>query len=123
MIVNIETTKKNLRHLLERDANRSQFKISKGLKEDFIEACKKFGITKYSIVLEDLIEQVNENYFSKGKSITVELEKLNDRQATSINCDAETWKAFDEGCGKNKLVMADVLEALMTDFIFQIRKK
>lgn len=123
MIVNVETTKKNLRHLLEREACRSQFKISKELKEDFIEACKKFGIGKYSVVLEDLIEQVNENYFSKGKALTVEVEKLSDRQATSINCDAETWKAFDVGCEKNKLAMADVLEALMTDFIFQVRKK
>lgn len=123
MLIDADTTQKNLKAILERQEELTPLNVSKGLRDKFKEACELEGFKKFAIVLEDLIGQVNESYFEAEKKLKIELEGFDDRAVTSMNCEAKTWKAFKEGCSKNHLKVGDVIESIMSDYIFQVEKK
>ena len=123
MLIDANTTRKNLRPLLEREKTSCSFGTSRGLRQNFKAACKYEGFGKYTNVLEDLIGQVNDAYFKKSKKLKIEIEGFNDRAVSSISCDLPTLQTFKEGCNKNCLKMAHVLESMMQSYVFQIEKR
>ena len=123
MIVDIKTTREHLKSLLEREEVTPSLSFSKERKENFKAACELEGIKKFSIVLEDLIGQVNQSFFDSGKKLKIELEGFNDRAVTSIGCESKTWQTFKDGCSKNHLKISDVLESIMGDYIVQVERE
>ncbi len=122
MLVNVETTRKNLKAILEREEVNPSVGISKERRENFKAACDLEGINKISTVLEDLIDQVIESYFETDKKLKIEVEGFDDRKVTSICCDSKKWEAFKSGCKKNHLSFSEVIEAMMGEFIGQVEK-
>lgn len=122
MLIDADTTRKNLKAILERQEEITPINVSKGLREKFKEACEYEGFKKFSTVLEDLIGQVNESYFETEKKLKIEIEGFDDRATTSISCESKTWKSFKEGCTKNRLKVGDVIESIMSDYIGQVEK-
>lgn len=122
MLIDLDTTRKNLKALLEREEVNPAVSVSKERRENFKAACDLEGINKVSTVLEDLIDQVIESYFETDKKLKIEIEGFNDRKVTSICCDSKKWEAFKGGCKKNNFSFSDVIEALMGEFIAQVEK-
>ncbi|PIP92594.1 MAG: hypothetical protein COW78_19620 [Bdellovibrio sp. CG22_combo_CG10-13_8_21_14_all_39_27] len=96
--------------------------VSKERRANFKAACDLEGFKKISIVLEDLIGQLNETYFKASGKLKIEVEGFNDRAVSSISCEVTTWQTFKEVCNKNHLKIADVIEAVMGDYVTQIEK-
>lgn len=122
MLINADTTRKNLKALLEREEATPSISLSKERRENFKAACDLEGFKKISIVLEDLIDQVNDAYFKASDKLKIEVEGFNDRAVTSISCEASKWQTFKEVCTKNHLKIGDVIEALMGEYVAQIEK-
>lgn len=122
MLIDLETTRKNLKALLEREEVNPSVSISKERKENFKAACDYEGFKKTSTVFEDLIGQLNEVYFKTDKKLKIELEGFDDRAVTSISCESKAWENFKEGCSKNRLKISDVIEAVMGDYVAQVEK-
>lgn len=122
MLIDADTTRKNLKAILERQEEITPINVSKGLKDKFKEATELEGFKKFSIVLEDLIGQVNESYFETEKKLKIELEGFDDRATTSISCESKTWQDFKKGCSNNRLKVGDVIESIMSDYISQVEK-
>ena len=122
MIIDADTTRKNLKALLEREEVTPSVNISKERRDNFKAACDLEGFKKVSIVFEDLIGQVVDSYFEVDKKLKMEVEGLSDRILTSISCENKKWQAFRDGCNKNHLKVGEVIEAIMGDYIGQVEK-
>jgi len=122
MLIDANTTRKNLKALLEREEVNSSLSVSKELKDNFKAACDHEGFNKFAIVLEDLLGQLNESYLKTGKKLKIQIEGFSDRAVTSMNCEARTWQTFKEGCSKNHLKISDVIESIMSDYIAQVEQ-
>lgn len=122
MLVDANTTRENLRALLERQEMITPINVSKEKRANFKAACELEGFKKFSIVLEDLIGQLNEVYLKSSNTLKIEVGGLNDRAVTSISCEASTWQTFKEVCIKHHLKIGDVIEAVMVDYVNQIEK-
>lgn len=122
MLVDANSTRENLKALLERQEMITPINVSKEKRANFKAACDLEGFKKFSIVLEDLIGQLNETYLKTSNKLKIEIEGFNDRAVTSINCEVTTWQTFKEVCTKNHLKMGDVIEAVMVDYVAQIEK-
>lgn len=122
MLIDADTTRKNLKPLLERKEMITPINVSKGLRDNFKAACDLEGFKKFSIVLEDLIGQINESIFESEKKLKIELEGFDDRATTSVSCESKTWKSFKAGCTKNRLKVGDVIESIMGDYVGQVEK-
>jgi hypothetical protein len=122
MLIDVETTRKNLKALLEREEVNASISISKERKENFKAACDFEGFNKFAVVLEDLLGQLNEVYFQTDKKLKIEIEGFNDRAVTSMNCEAKTWQTFKDGCNKSHLKISDVIESIMGDYVAQVEK-
>lgn len=122
MLIDVETTRKNLKALLEREEVNASLSISKEHKDNFRAACDVEGFNKWAIVLEDLLGQLNESHFSTDKKLKIEIQGFNDRAVTSMNCEAKTWQTFKDGCQKNHFKISDVIESIMSDYISQVEK-
>lgn len=123
MLVDADITRKNLKALLEREEVTPSFSVSKERKQNFKAACDYEGFNKFAIVLEDLIGQINDNYFKKDKKLKIEMEGFNDRAVTSMNCESQTWQSFKDGCNKSHLKISDVIESIMGEYILQVEKE
>lgn len=122
MIIDADTTRKNLKSLLEREEATPSVNISKERRDNFKAACDLEGFKKVSIVFEDLIDQVNDLYFESDKKLKIEIEGFNDRIVTSISCEAKKWQSFRDGCSRSNLKIGDVIESIMGDYIGQVEK-
>lgn len=122
MIISADTTRKNLKALLDREEATPSVNISKERRDNFKTACELEGFQKFSVVFEDLIGQVIDSYFEADKKLKMEIEGLSDRIVTSISCEGKKWKAFNEGCKKNRFKVGEVIEAIMGDYVSQVEK-
>jgi len=124
MIVNAEKTRESLKHLLtSAEKVNAKFGVSRKRKQDFKKACEIEGFKKFSPVLEDLLEQINECYFVREKVFKIEVEGFTDRAPSTSNCYGATWEIFNKGCKNAGHRIGNTIEFIMAQYIAQVEAK